>query len=170
MVRGTGEIVELRRCIVGHGRLLSALAETENKKERDAEAIVNHVSSRERPRSASLPTQVRSAAVQAGSRISSAFTRRSALSGNQKRLHRFLRWGSSGAARRGSGSTARLANTIDLSHSHRSSSDGVLMYRAICCDARSARCTRCGHKGAQLTHPSWAGLNVGFAPFPVDRL
>jgi len=33
---------------------------------------------------------------------------------------------------------------------------------------RSARCTSCGHKGATLTHPSWAGLNVGFAPFPVD--
>jgi len=34
---------------------------------------------------------------------------------------------------------------------------------------RSARCTRCGQKGAILTHPSWAGLNLGFAPFPVER-
>jgi hypothetical protein len=33
---------------------------------------------------------------------------------------------------------------------------------------RSARCTSCGHKGAILTHSSWAGLNVGFAPFPVE--
>jgi len=31
---------------------------------------------------------------------------------------------------------------------------------------RSARCSLCGHKGATLTHPSWAGLQVGFAPFP----
>jgi hypothetical protein len=42
------------------------------------------------------------------------------------------------------------------------------------CDAssnklrRSARCTVCGHKGAQLQHPSWVGKNVGFQPFPVD--
>ena len=30
-----------------------------------------------------------------------------------------------------------------------------------------ARCTRCGHKGATLQHPGWAGLNVGFQPFPL---
>jgi hypothetical protein len=29
----------------------------------------------------------------------------------------------------------------------------------------SARCARCGSKGASLTHPSWVGLHVGFAPF-----
>jgi len=33
---------------------------------------------------------------------------------------------------------------------------------------RSARCSRCGHKGALLTHPSWAGLQIGFAPFPIE--
>jgi hypothetical protein len=31
----------------------------------------------------------------------------------------------------------------------------------------SARCTRCGRKGAVLQHPSWAGMHVGFEPFPV---
>jgi len=30
----------------------------------------------------------------------------------------------------------------------------------------SALCARCGRKGASLTHPSWVGLDVGFAPFP----
>jgi hypothetical protein len=29
---------------------------------------------------------------------------------------------------------------------------------------------RCGHKGATLTNPSWAGLQIGWAPFPVDAL
>ena len=24
------------------------------------------------------------------------------------------------------------------------------------------------HKGAVLTHPSWAGLQIGFAPFPIE--
>ena len=33
----------------------------------------------------------------------------------------------------------------------------------------SARCTRCGRKRASLQHPSWAGADVGFEPFPVDR-
>jgi len=33
---------------------------------------------------------------------------------------------------------------------------------------RSTRCTRCGHKGAILTYPSWVGLTVGFAPFPIE--
>ena len=31
---------------------------------------------------------------------------------------------------------------------------------------RSARCTKCGRKGAALQHPSWAGMDVGFEPFP----
>ena len=30
----------------------------------------------------------------------------------------------------------------------------------------SMRCTRCGHKGAAFTAPSWAGLNKGRQPFP----
>ena len=34
---------------------------------------------------------------------------------------------------------------------------------------RSARCTKCGRKGAALQHPSWAGMDVGFEPFPVAR-
>jgi hypothetical protein len=32
-----------------------------------------------------------------------------------------------------------------------------------------ARCTVCGHKGATLQHPSWAGEAIGFQPFPVSR-
>jgi hypothetical protein len=31
---------------------------------------------------------------------------------------------------------------------------------------RSAHCTKCGRKGAALQHPSWAGMHVGFEPFP----
>jgi len=30
-----------------------------------------------------------------------------------------------------------------------------------------ARCTKCGHKGATLQHPGWAGTHVGFQPFPL---
>jgi hypothetical protein len=29
-----------------------------------------------------------------------------------------------------------------------------------------ARCTECGHKGATIQHPGWAGNDIGFAPFP----
>jgi hypothetical protein len=35
---------------------------------------------------------------------------------------------------------------------------------------QSARCTACGHKGATLQHPGWGGADVGFLPFPSDRL
>ncbi len=35
---------------------------------------------------------------------------------------------------------------------------------------RSARCTVCGTKGATLKHPSWAGEQIGFAPFPVPKI
>ena len=35
---------------------------------------------------------------------------------------------------------------------------------------RSARCSRCGRKGATLQHPSCAGRETGFQPFPVHRL
>jgi hypothetical protein len=34
---------------------------------------------------------------------------------------------------------------------------------------RNARCTACGHRGAALQHPSWAGAHIGFVPFPADR-
>jgi hypothetical protein len=34
----------------------------------------------------------------------------------------------------------------------------------------SARCTRCGGKGATLQRPGWAGNNLGFYPFPTDAL
>ena len=30
-----------------------------------------------------------------------------------------------------------------------------------------ARCTKCGHKGATLQHPGWAGTHIGFQPFPM---
>ena len=33
-----------------------------------------------------------------------------------------------------------------------------------------ARCSVCGHKGATLQHPGWAGANVGFVSFPVEKL
>ena len=29
-----------------------------------------------------------------------------------------------------------------------------------------AKCSRCGYKGATLQHPSWAGADVGWMPFP----
>jgi hypothetical protein len=32
----------------------------------------------------------------------------------------------------------------------------------------SARCTRCGGKGATLQRPGWAGNNIGFYPFPIS--
>lgn len=32
-----------------------------------------------------------------------------------------------------------------------------------------ARCTACGRRGAALQHPSWAGEQTGFEPFP-ERL
>ena len=35
---------------------------------------------------------------------------------------------------------------------------------------RSARCSRCGRKGATLQHPGWAGSDVGPRPFPTGRL
>jgi hypothetical protein len=31
-----------------------------------------------------------------------------------------------------------------------------------------ARCTKCGHKGATLQHPGWAGTHIGFQPFPMS--
>ena len=31
---------------------------------------------------------------------------------------------------------------------------------------RRARCTVCGHKGATIQRPSWAGEHIGFMPFP----
>jgi hypothetical protein len=34
---------------------------------------------------------------------------------------------------------------------------------------RSARCTNCGRKGAVLQHPSWAGMDLGWEPFPTSR-
>ena len=30
-----------------------------------------------------------------------------------------------------------------------------------------AWCTACGHKGATLQHPGWAGAHIGFQPFPT---
>jgi hypothetical protein len=35
---------------------------------------------------------------------------------------------------------------------------------------RCARCSKCGRLGASLTHPSWEGLDTGFAAFPVEHL
>jgi hypothetical protein len=34
---------------------------------------------------------------------------------------------------------------------------------------RCARCTACGHKGATLQAPGWAGEQIGFEPFPRPR-
>ena len=33
-----------------------------------------------------------------------------------------------------------------------------------------ARCTACGNKGATIQHPGWGGNDVGFLPFPVEKL
>jgi hypothetical protein len=34
-----------------------------------------------------------------------------------------------------------------------------------------ARCSKCGHLGdAALTHPSWGGSGIGFAPFPTEEM
>jgi hypothetical protein len=35
---------------------------------------------------------------------------------------------------------------------------------------RCARCTACGNKGATIQHPGWGGNDVGFLPFPVEKL
>ena len=35
---------------------------------------------------------------------------------------------------------------------------------------RCARCTACGNKGATIQHPAWGGNDVGFLPFPVEKL
>jgi hypothetical protein len=31
------------------------------------------------------------------------------------------------------------------------------------------RCTMCGHKGATLQHPAWAGTNAGFVSFLIEK-
>ena len=33
-----------------------------------------------------------------------------------------------------------------------------------------ARCSACDTKGATIQHPGWAGNNVGFLPFPAEKL
>jgi hypothetical protein len=33
---------------------------------------------------------------------------------------------------------------------------------------RSARCSKCGHKGATLMLPSWVSTAARLAPFPVQ--
>jgi hypothetical protein len=33
---------------------------------------------------------------------------------------------------------------------------------------RSARCEKCGAKGARLQHPRWIGMDVGWEPFPTE--
>jgi hypothetical protein len=34
---------------------------------------------------------------------------------------------------------------------------------------QSARCTRCGNKGATIQHPGWGGNDIGFLPFPTEQ-
>ena len=34
---------------------------------------------------------------------------------------------------------------------------------------RSARCSKCGHRGATLQHPSYVNSVVGFQPFPAGQ-
>jgi hypothetical protein len=57
---------------------------------------------------------------------------------------------------------APLACAVAVIRWGRDASSNVLRERA--------RCMRCGHKGATLQHPGWAGANVGFIPFPVHKL
>ena len=35
---------------------------------------------------------------------------------------------------------------------------------------KNARCIKCGHKGATLSHPGWGGSQTGFLPFPVPKV
>ena len=35
---------------------------------------------------------------------------------------------------------------------------------------RNSRCGRCGDRGASVRLPSWGGLDVGLAPFPVGHV
>ena len=35
---------------------------------------------------------------------------------------------------------------------------------------QSARCSKCGSKGATIQLPSWADESVGYQPFPVARI
>jgi hypothetical protein len=35
---------------------------------------------------------------------------------------------------------------------------------------RHARCTACGRLGATIQHPGWGGADIGFLPFPADRV
>ena len=34
----------------------------------------------------------------------------------------------------------------------------------------SARCSKCGCKGATIQLPSWASEGVGYQPFPAERM
>lgn len=34
----------------------------------------------------------------------------------------------------------------------------------------SLRCTVCGHKGVTLIAPSWVDMDLGYQPFPAERL
>jgi hypothetical protein len=35
---------------------------------------------------------------------------------------------------------------------------------------KNARCSSCSGKGVTLMHPSWQDMQVGTAPFPVERM
>ena len=67
----------------------------------------------------------------------------------------------------GSGFIVRSARTPRRSRVPCRSSDGA---RASSDKLRRCeRCTAAATKGATLQHPGWAGANVGFMPFPVER-
>ena len=66
------------------------------------------------------------------------------------------------AARSGSAHHSPLACAVPVIRWGADASSDVLPQRA--------RCTACGRKGATLQRPSWVGIDVGFAPLPVDRV
>lgn len=33
---------------------------------------------------------------------------------------------------------------------------------------RNLRCSKCGHKGVRLIHPSWKDSEMGWQPFPTE--
>lgn len=35
---------------------------------------------------------------------------------------------------------------------------------------KNLTCEKCGWRGASLKHPSWKGTQIGFQPFPVERM
>lgn len=69
----------------------------------------------------------------------------------------------------GSAAPSVAAIILRLGRTHHSLSGRKRTPRQTC--YASARCSRFGHLGASLRHPSWSGdVYCGASPFPVERL